>query len=310
MGYIQMCTSKATVTDAGCDGVSRLGGIVGYNIYSISDCISLGTVVGSNQVGGIVGNDRSGRVYYDNYHHSSNPIGAVNGTDVSGATWMGTISFEEGVSVSILTSPTYSDKGVNYYAAGRTCSLGNDIGYNNGFIVIDPQLTSEQVTLDANHSFTFPTCKDVVIGCSYSSLKRDIAYTPWVTIDIPAQKSTGEPLTPVITVTDIMTGNPVILTEGTDYTVTLPSEDMVEKGEYSITIMGMGEFAGTTTAIFVVTNSDWLGEGTEDDPYQIRTIDDMLLLGEKSESNDFAGTHFILMNDLDFTGVEYKMVGT
>lgn len=309
MGYINKCTSKATVTDAGCNGVSQLGGIVGYNYNSVDNCISLGTVVGTNQVGGIAGNGGSGQYYSGNYYHSDSPIGGVNGIDVEGAIWMGTISFEDGITTTVLTTPTYSDNGVDYFAAGRTCSLGNHISYNNGFIVMDPQLTSEQVTLNDDNSFTFPSGQDVVIGCSYSSLKRDIAYTPWVTIDIPEQKSTGEPLSPVITVTDIMTGEPVTLTEGDDYTVTLPNEDMVEVGEYPITITGIGEFAGTRTAVFVIFNSDWLGDGTEDAPYQIHSVDDMLILGEKSETQDFAGTHFILMNDLDFTGVDYKIVG-
>lgn len=314
-GIINGCTSKATVTDAGCD-LKRLGGIAGYNIYRIIDCLSFATIVGTNEVGGIAGNGDTGQDYCDNFFHSPTPMGGVNGADVSGATWIGTISFDGGFSTDILSPPMYTDNGVDYFAADSKCSLSNDIVGNDGFILVDPQLTSEQVTLNNDvlngvqvKSFIFPHGQDVVIGCSYSALKRDIAYTTWVNIDIPEQEYTGEALSPVITITDNMTGELVTLTENVDYTVILPNEEMVDVGQYTITIVGIGDFAGTTTAIFTITQRGWLGEGTEENPYQINSVNDMLVLANETMSNDFTDTYFILMNNLDFTGIEYKMVG-
>ena len=308
-GIIGQCSSKATVTNANCARASVFGGIVGSNGGEVYDCISLGPVIGTNHVGGIAGQSLAGSVFYENYFHSNPPVGGVDGADVDDATWMGTISFADGLSGTVHTTPTYSDRGVNYYAAGTACSLGTDVHYNQGFIPIDLELTSEQVTLNADGSFTFPHGQDVVIGATYSSLKRDIAYGPWVEIDIPAQHHTGEPLTPVITVTDVMTGEPVTLVEGTDYTVTLPDGDMVALGDYPITITGIGDFVGTATGTFTIFVSRWLGSGTEDEPYQIITEDDMLRLANESQNESFEDTHFILMNDLDFTGLAYKVVG-
>lgn len=309
MGTIHSCTSMATVTNADIDGVNTLGGIVGNNLGQVWSCVSLATVTGSNKVGGIAG-EKSGAYEFDrSYYHSNPAIGAVNGTDVEGATWMGTISFSGGLSAGVIATPVYSYKGVNYYEDGSTCSIGSDYRIDGGYIPVDPQLTSEQVEIDDNNSFTIPAGQDVVIGCTYSSLKRDIAYSPWVSIDIPSQKYTGEPLTPVITVTDNITGQPVVLSEGVDYSVTLPEGDMINAGNYAIQIDGIGDFAGRATATFVIDPLRWFGEGTEASPYQISTVDDWLLLADEAQNEDFAGTHFILMNDLDFSGVTFKMAG-
>lgn len=309
MGTIHSCTSMATVTNADIDGVNTLGGIVGNNLGQVWSCVSLATVTGSNKVGGIAG-EKSGAYEFDrSYYHSNPAIGAVNGTDVEGATWMGTISFSGGLSAGVIATPVHSYKGVNYYKEGSTCSIGSDYRIDGGYIPVDPQLTSEQVEIDDNNSFTIPAGQDVVIGCTYSSLKRDIAYSPWVSIDIPSQKYTGEPLTPVITVTDNITGQPVVLSEGIDYSVTLPEGDMINAGNYAIQIDGIGDFAGRATATFVIDPLRWFGEGTEASPYQISTVDDWLLLADEAQNEDFAGTHFILMNDLDFSGVTFKMAG-
>ena len=308
-GIINQCTSMATVTNADINDVNTLGGIVGANYGKVWSCVSLATVIGSNKVGGIAGDKSDTYEFSDNYYHSSPAIGAVNGTNVEGASWMGTISFDGGLSANVVATPTYNYKRVNYYKQGTACSIDSDIKINDGYIPVDPQLTSEQVEIDNNNSFTFPAGQDVVIGCTYSALKRNIAYTPWVSIDIPSQKYTGEPLTPVITVTDNMTSEPLVLSEGVDYSVTLPGGDMVEAGGYTILVSGMGDFAGSATVTFFIAPLRWLGEGTEESPYQIHTVDDWLLLADECLNDNFAGTHFILMNDLDFSGVDYKMVG-
>ena len=309
MGTIHSCTSMATVTNADIDGVNTLGGIVGNNLGQVWSCVSLATVTGSNKVGGIAG-EKSGAYEFDrSYYHSSPAIGAVNGENVEGATWMGTVSFSGGLSADVIATPVYNYKGVNYYMEGSTCAIGSDYRIDNGYIPVDPQFTSEQVEIYDNNSFTIPAGQDVVIGCTYSSLKRDIAYSPWVSIDIPSQKYTGEPLTPVITVTDNITGQPVVLSEGVDYSVTFPEGNMINAGNYAIQIDGIGDFAGRATATFVIDPLRWFGEGTEASPYQISTVDDWLLLADEAQNEDFAGTHFILMNDLDFSGVTFKIVG-
>ncbi len=54
------------------------------------------------------------------------------------------------------------------------------------------------------------------------------------------------------------------------------------------------------------------GDGTESDPYQIKTIDDMTKLADfiSASSMEYEGYFFKLINDLDYTGAEYKPVAT
>ena len=107
-----------------------------------------------------------------------------------------------------------------------------------------------------------------------------------------------------------MTGEPVVLSEGVDYSVTIPDGDMINAGDYAIQVNGIGDFAGTATASFVISPLRWLGEGTEVSPYQISTVDDWLLLAEATlNEENFTDTYFVLTRNLDFTGLEFKMVG-
>ena len=53
------------------------------------------------------------------------------------------------------------------------------------------------------------------------------------------------------------------------------------------------------------------GKGTEDDPFQIKTTDDMALLAEVTNNEGFSynGRYFKVMNDIDFDSVSYTPVG-
>ncbi len=54
------------------------------------------------------------------------------------------------------------------------------------------------------------------------------------------------------------------------------------------------------------------GDGTESNPYQIKTIDDMTKLADfiSASSMEYEGYFFKLINDLDYTDAEYKPVAT
>lgn len=70
-----------------------------------------------------------------------------------------------------------------------------------------------------------------------------------ITVTIPSQPWTGNELTPVITVKDGET----VLTENTDYTVTAPSGTIQNSGNYTYTITGQGNYAGSREAMFTIT---------------------------------------------------------
>ena len=69
-----------------------------------------------------------------------------------------------------------------------------------------------------------------------------------ISITIPEQTYTGSELTPVITMKDGETE----LTENTDYTVTAPSVTIQDSGNYTYTITGQGNYAGSREATFTI----------------------------------------------------------
>ena len=70
-----------------------------------------------------------------------------------------------------------------------------------------------------------------------------------ITVTIPSQPWTGNELTPVIIVKDGET----VLVENTDYTVTAPSGPIQDSGNYTYTITGQGNYAGSKEATFTIT---------------------------------------------------------
>lgn len=256
-GYIWDCSSKATVTVSGINKTIELGGIAGSvgTTGRVEYCYFLGSVDGTNTVGDIAGanNGYINRCYYN----TANRHGAVNGTDTDGAKWMGTVTMADGVSGSLPT-PTYTDNN-NYFAAGEYMLLTLDFTvpdgyYYNGvdkitYMANDVAIGETERAGKLYYEFTMPD-EDVTISANVD-LKRDISYTPWVQIDIPPITYIGEPLTPMVQVTDIKDGGSVVLTEGTHYTVTLPDE-IIHVGEYTAVIEGIGDYACTANATFRV----------------------------------------------------------
>ena len=325
LGIISGCTSRATVTNAGCQGVNRLGGIVGYNGGSVSSCISLATVVGSNQVGAIAGNCGDNYAFSKSYYHNEDIPGAVNGANISGATWMGTLSYSEWIAGGSANSATvYNDNGTLYYGADTKMWMTLTLNeHPDGWVVNNienVQFTANGTVLTDDRMggvdykvFYMPT-EDVTITATGMDCQRDIAYSPWVMIEILEQEYTGEPLTPAITVTDVKDGAQTLLQEGVDYAVSLPETPMVNEGDYTITITGMGDYAGATTATFTIdpagASSEWQGSGTEEDPYRILSVNAMSRVAERIGEMDYTDVYFVLGANLDYTGKVYKVIGS
>ena len=68
-----------------------------------------------------------------------------------------------------------------------------------------------------------------------------------ISIDTPSQEWTGNELTPVITVK-----GETVLVENTDYTVTVPSGPVQDSGDYTYTITGQGNYAGSRETTFTI----------------------------------------------------------
>ena len=55
-----------------------------------------------------------------------------------------------------------------------------------------------------------------------------------------------------------------------------------------------------TVLTAVTAWADFTGSGTQDDPYPIKSANDLLALSEQSLSNDFEGVYFQLENNIAF----------
>ena len=146
-----------------------------------------------------------------------------------------------------------------------------------------------------------------------------------ITVTIPSQEWTGSELTPVITVKDGET----TLTPTTDYTVTAPTDKLQNTGDYTVTINGAGNYAGSITAEFTIvpkvttygaltTSEDQSGKVATIDGTSIGTVEitddpavDAVILNRKF-SKDKAST---IMLPFDYTcneadgGVFYDFAG-
>ena len=98
-----------------------------------------------------------------------------------------------------------------------------------------------KVVGDANHND--------VSGSIEVTIAQKAVTSDDITITIPSQTWTGSELTPVITVKDGET----TLTLNTDYTVTAPSAPIQDSGNYTYTITGQGNYAGSKEATFTIT---------------------------------------------------------
>lgn len=257
VGEVSGCVSKATITVSGINKATELGGIAGsvgssarmdYNYF-------LGTIDGTNTVGDIAGTN-SGTILTC-YYNTANRHGAVNGADTDGAKWMGTVAMAEGVSGS-LPSATFYDGSKAYYAADKYMLLTLDYAAPDGYCQVGDQVTylANDVAIgeterDGQPYYEFTMPNDNVTISANADLKRDIAYSPWVQINISALTYTGEPLAPTVQVTDIKDGAQQPLTEGEHFTVTWPDE-IIHAGEYTAVIEGIGDYAGSTDVVFRV----------------------------------------------------------
>ena len=317
-------------------GQRNVGGILGMTSgkSDVVDCVFLGTVSGSSWVGAITGcsythytYEEYGNTSFDPDQQSKNCLiggnctkGAVGVDDPHGtdrntsAKHITTISFANDVNGTIITTPKLKFNGQQYY----DCATATDLqlsyrgtvptGYTRAF-------TTSSGTLDCTGTYYRLTLSSIVtnvnIAVASTDPVRDIGYNEWIHISIAAQEYTGSPLTPNVVVTDTKTGSTVTLSKGTDYRLIIP-DDIINPGNYTIGVVGMGNYGGQTTAVFNVYHQIFKeGSGTPDDPFIIRNTDDMDLLATRVNLGDnLKDFHFRLVNDLNYEGKTFSTIGT
>ncbi len=155
-------------------------------------------------------------------------VSAVNGSQVTGTPDF--VLCGDQVSVTFTPAPGYVPENLIYTPEGGTAQSVPVQKNNNVYTA----------------GFTMPD-KNVTVS---STWKKLLTHTD-ISVEIPSQTYTGSILTPVITVKD---GTDKTLSEGTDYTVTLPS-GRVNAGNYTVTVTAKEDstdYAGSTTKTFTI----------------------------------------------------------
>ncbi|WP_151908886.1 GLUG motif-containing protein [Pseudoprevotella muciniphila] len=99
------------------------------------------------------------------------------------------------------------------------------------------------------------------------------------------------------------------LAVGTEYQTDLPNQGFTDLGVYTIKVWGVGNYTDTLTATYTVCHP-WEGMGTYNEPFLIKTTDDMNRLATLvNGGKTYEGVYFRQVNDLDFTGKTYTPVG-
>ena len=99
------------------------------------------------------------------------------------------------------------------------------------------------------------------------------------------------------------------LAVGTEYQTDLPNQGFTDLGVYTIKVWGVGNYTDTLTATYTVCHP-WEGMGTENEPFLIKTTDDMNRLATLvNGGKTYEGVYFRQVDDLVFTSETYTPVG-
>lgn len=273
-----------------------VGGIAGYNFGVVKNSQNTAPVEGVKQVGGIVGVNSVVKTT----GVGGNIVGNINTGVVSGDTYVGAIAGQ------VMSRTTIEG---NCYDAQINPNGAVDGGALNGAAaLLTSTLTSgkalEQIADAVAWTFaegSYPANKafaDEAIAAEVDKLVLkldDLDNTKAVTA--AAKLSSNAKWT-------VTEDGSNFAVDGNTLKVTAPSDTVA--GCAIEAVAGDVKRAYTLRAVPVV----FAGKGTKDDPYVIKTADDMDKLAEAVEKYDmdFEYRYFKVQNDIDFAGHAYKQV--
>ena len=303
-GDIIECKSVCEVT-----GVTYVGGLCGYNSSgSITECCAVGSVTGSvNNVGGLCGYNYKGSItdcYASGCVTGASFVGGVCGYNYSG-------SIAECYGVGSVTGSGSYVRGFCGYQIGSAAAMQNCFwdtqtsGQTEGYYSKSGTVTNVLGKTTANMQ-TLATF--TAVGWDFSTNDGDEAV--WKTLNGLYPVLNWQNIE-IVTVPDF---------SGLTYD---EAEELAESCLLGIVIVGysFGNYeegtiysqspafgnsvlSETEVAIYISLGLPFSGgSGTVQDPYQISTAEDLILLGENAE---FYADHFIMTSDLDLSGYSFS----
>ena len=294
-------TLNVNINETGTQGTAPFREIAGATIKNLT--VS-GSVTGTTHASGLVGFTRSGINYIDNcmvntdvtcstgsYRH----IGGVVGHGLQA-----TVNISNTAYTGTLSNNTYAG-GLLGWSDGNKLNITNCLVTgsksgssfhpiaikNNGAVMevsIDGAFYTKDATLtDAN--YIAATGTKVYAGAQEAFCKKEYTlgetdYYSKETTVIGNVDNLIEYTGSVITVTPTVTYAGTALTATVDFTFAIDPATVQETGEYTLTITGQGNYAGTQTLKFNVVAGILAGEGTEANPY---------IIANNSDWDKFAG---------------------
>ena len=310
---ITSCENAASISGNG----GYHGGIVGYlreNISNCTKCLNTGTVEGTSSIGGVIGYYYSGsysQCYYafpcktkavTKYSNSIDDENAQRAFVINKGANISSISDDGSVLLtSALTGKIYCKNGNN------TLTLTPIVGDDETFTTYSCEngTLTNLTTVDGEHTLTI-NHQDVTINAIVSS-NNGIDISGATIAAIADQRWKGNaPVVPTLTVT--YGDTPLVL--GTDY-LTECSDNAI--GEATVTVRGINDYKGTTTAKFNIVDFDLLTTGpgsvnSEENPYKIETEADLEALASIVNTDARNNGYYRLMKDIDMEA-EHTAIG-
>ena len=242
-------------------GAAYHGGLMGYAINAaFENCAFTGKLLGEDS------------------HHIGGLLGMKSYTEGSDASFTNCLFAPAEVKVDQYMSYSFASGGVAYTTIGDDCYYTVTPGTEQGTQVYSSAPADrvyKQVTAaDGNQYY---------MVCTFSNMSADYDYT-------------GQE----ISVAPTFSAGGTTLTEETDYTIAISPATVKDKGEYTLTVTGKGDYAGSMPLTFTVTGLD--GSGTQENPYKIANVDDWNTFVNKTNSGtNYNGKFLQLTADIAVT---------
>ena len=254
------CVSTVTLTGNGTYS-QYYGGLVGYySGGSLKNSFFAGPVEGTIYVGSIAGGKYSYKSFTNCYHTaaSTGSVGSNNsttGTDETGAEVVVKITAADGVTLTLPAEPTYVWNAEDLYKNGTVVTLNYAVPDGKVFdhYAVNSGEISNAGIIDGEHTLTGFT-EDVVITGTYANEITNLATAGAVIADIDDLTYNGSEQHPAPVVT---LGNET-LEDGANYTVSY-DEGCTNVGTYTVTVTGLGRYAGSINKTFKINPFDVSG---------------------------------------------------
>lgn len=278
------------------------GGIAGTTRSVVVDCANYGTVHANGFMGGLVGTASASSTYHAEIQRCLN-VGQVMDINLNEPTWMGAFIGQPSTNTSypIVLKNNFFDAQNSTYGAVNNEQAEGVSAINTSVLVSGTAIDSLKNGWTFSKGFyPIPTAvanrPEIKAAAATYMVQTGGSINNFKAADIATTQTISAKLT---------LNNPTFKLEGNKITTSTITE--IQRDTLTLS-------NGTFFAVYPLQKlpSVLPGAGTKEDPYQIKTADDMnkvaAFLNEASYT--FVDEYLALMNDIDYTGKELNPIGT